>query len=68
MKHAINYAGGYWQWESEYGSGVEHTRDGAEIEYAKSFLKKKQEPDWEHLLCITPEDRQWIILELKKKK
>lgn len=68
MKHAISYAGGYWQWESKHGQGVEHTRDGAEQEYVKSFLRKKEKPDWRHVLMVTEEDVPWLMEEIKRER
>jgi hypothetical protein len=67
-KHAITYAGGSWHWESKFGTGAEDTRDGAEQEYVKSFLKNKQEPDYRHVLMVTKEDESWLMEELKKER
>lgn len=68
MKRPINYAGGYWQWESEFGQGVEDTRDGAELEYVKSFLKNKGTPQWNHILMLTEDDVPWVMEEIKKER
>lgn len=67
-KHAIQYRMGGWLWESKFGSGSEDTRDGAEQEYIKSFLRNKVTPDWDDVLMVTQEDVPWLMEELKKER